>query len=206
MASQHDEKNSFNQAVLNDSYQLRATMPYTWVLRWVNKREFSLKLNEDTLTSARSVIGIDKSEIHRYFKQVIEIRPYSIVYHRSGESKLKHCSDMDHFHAVTCHPQHPTSENSFIVLWKLLSERASHPYTVTAPKVYNPYGLCTYFEKEPDKRAIVAAGNLRTEPQNLMYKQLTKKKTLLEDKEESSEDDADTNSKKNIVRGKNMIL
>lgn len=91
--------------------------------------------------SARSSIAFDKSEIHRYFKQVIENRPYIIVYHRAGESKLKYCSDVNHFHVVTGHPQHPTSEHSFIMLKKLLAKRLNHPYTVTAPKVYNPYGL-----------------------------------------------------------------
>lgn len=112
---------------------------------------------------------------------------------------MKHCSDVDHFHMVTWHPQHHTSEHSFIMLKKLLSERANHPYSVTAPKVYNPYGLCAYFEKEPEKRVVVAAGNLRTEAQTMMFRKLTKK-TLVDEKEDSSEDDADINSKKKTVR------
>lgn len=194
MANQHEEKTAFNNAILNDSYQLKTTTPYTSVFRWCNEREFSLKISEDTVSSAKAAIGFDRTEIHGYLKQVIDNRPYIIVYHRAGESKLKHCSDVDHFYMVTWHPQHPTSEHSSIMLKKLLSERATHPYTVTAPKVYNPFGLCAYFEKEPDKRAIVAAGNLRTDPQQMMYKKLTKK-TLVDEKEDSSEDYADINSK-----------
>lgn len=47
MATQLDEKKiSFNNAVLNDKYQLQATTPYTWVLRWANEQEYSLKINE----------------------------------------------------------------------------------------------------------------------------------------------------------------
>lgn len=72
---------------------------------------------------------------------------------------------------------------------------------MTAPKVYNPYGLCAYFEKEPEKRAGVAAGNLKTEPQLMMFRRLTEK-TLLDNRDESSEDDADINSKKKTARGK----
>lgn len=54
-------------------------------------------------------------------------------------------------------------------------------------------------KKNPKKGVVVAAGNLRTEAQTMMFRKLTKK-TLVDEKEDSSEDDADINSKKKTVR------
>lgn len=88
---------------------------------------------------------------------------------------------------VTWHLQHPTREHS------CLATEEHTSYSVTAPKVYNPCGLCQYCEKEPEKREIVAAGNLVTDGQIAMYKKLTKNE-LNNKRDESSEDAADINS------------
>lgn len=96
-------KDAFHQlgSILDDEYQLGSTTPDTWVSRWENEREFALNLSDENVETARRAIAFDDTEIHRYLKQVIDSKPYIIVYHRAGESKLKHCSDVDHFHMVT---------------------------------------------------------------------------------------------------------
>lgn len=80
-----------------------------------------------------------------------------------------------------------------------MNERVNRPYNISCPKVYNPYGL--YFEKEPDKRKIVAAGNITTEGQLKMLHKLTSKE-LAKENTASSDDDYDINNKNKTLRGK----
>lgn len=105
MATQLDEKNKFNSCVLNDEYHMKTITPYTWVFRWQNEREFTLNINENTVEAAKQAIVFNSSEIHRYLKQILENRA-PVVYHRAGESKLKHCSDrpFSHGHVAPATP------------------------------------------------------------------------------------------------------
>lgn len=178
--------------------------PYTWVYRWQNEREFDLNKKLTTVEAARHAI-VYNTDTHRYLKQILENKAHIVVYHKADESKLKHCSDIDHFHMITWHHQHPTSEHGFILLKKnkLMSERSVRPYSVSAPKVYNPYGLCQYFEKEPDKLEVVAAGNLITDRQLKMLRRMTDKE-LTNTQEDSS--DEDINNKKMHSKRKEIRL
>lgn len=91
--------------------------PYTWVYRWQNEREFDLNKKLTTVEAARHAI-VYNTDTHRYLKQILENKAHIVVYHKADESKLKHCSDIDHFHMITWHHQHPTSEHGFILLKK----------------------------------------------------------------------------------------
>lgn len=91
--------------------------PYTWVYRWQNEREFDLNKKLTTVEAARHAI-VYNTDTHRYLKQILENKAHIVVYHKAGESKLKHCPDIDHFHMITWHHQHPTSEHGFILLKK----------------------------------------------------------------------------------------
>lgn len=126
-------------------------------------------------------------EGHRYLHNIIASRPYIIIYHRAGLSKLKQCSDIDHFHMITWHFTHPTSEHSFNGLKKAMGNRAVHPYVVTYPKVYNPYGLANYFEKETHKREVIAANRVTTEGMKLFFGKVTDKKLMTEIANEQDE-------------------
>lgn len=63
MTTQIDEKARFNSAILNDSYQLNSTIPYTWVFRWSNEKEFKLNVSDDTVSAAKVANTFDKSEV-----------------------------------------------------------------------------------------------------------------------------------------------
>lgn len=170
------EKNRFNSIVLNDENNGKKITPYTWIYRWTSENEFTLKTHDDKILDYKPSTVFRHNEAHRYLQKVCDNRPYTIIYHKAGESKLKNCSDVDHFHMLTWHVAHPTSEHSFITLKRILNERSEHPYNINCPKVYNPYGLCAYLEREPEKRIAVAAGNLTTEGQKVVLRKITKKR------------------------------
>lgn len=91
-------------------------------------------------------------------------------------SRLKNCSDVDHFHVISWHYEHPTSEYGFAKLKKkALQDRGEHACTMTCPKVYSPYGLCTYLTTDPTIRTIISAANLRSDRQLTMLRRLTDK-------------------------------
>lgn len=202
MATQQEEKENFNKIVLNEESAGRKLTPYTWIVRWQNSAEYTLNLNEKFVEPARDDINFKDNDLHKYIKQVVDSKAHIVIYHTASESKLKkNCSDIDHFHLITWYTNHPTSEHSFIILKKLMNERVNHPYNISCPKVYNPYGLCIYFEKEPEKRQIVAAGNLKTEGQLKIFNRLTTKE-LAKETTPSSDEDYDINNKNKTLRGK----
>lgn len=201
MATQLEEMEIFNKVILNEESAGRKLTPYTWIVRWQNSAEYTLNLNDKFIEPAKDAINFKNNDLHKYFKQILESKAHIVIYHTASESKLKNCSDVDHFHLITGHTNHPTSEHSFIILKKLMNERISHPYNISCPKVYTPYGLCMYFEKEPEKRQIVAEGNITTEGQMKMFNKLTTKE-LTKNNTPSSDKDFDINNKNKILRGK----
>lgn len=47
---------------------------------------------------------------------------------------------------------------------------------MTYPKVYSPYGLCTYLTTDSTVRTVLSAGNLTTDRQLAVLQRLTDKK------------------------------
>lgn len=117
-------------------------------------------------------------ERKKYFMNVLDNHPYIVVYHVAGPSNLKNCSDVDHFHMLTWHPMHPTSEHSFNMLKRLMEEREEKGYVINYQKVYNPYGLVTYLSQDEETRYVEAVGNLQTDGQQTLLRKLTPKKIV----------------------------
>lgn len=192
-------KIDFNNTVLNDIYDGRKITAYTWIYRWENENEFVLRESEDTLQKATEAIEFKKKEAHKYLKNICENRPYIIVYHKAGPSKLKNCSDVGHFHMITWHYAHPTSEHSFNTLKRTLSGRGEQPYVINCLKIYNPYGLAVYLEKEPEKRIVITVDHLNSGGMKKMLSGITGKKEKMTV--------SHTSDQKQIRCGdKNMIL
>lgn len=82
--------------------------------------------NKGLLPAKRTLRGIENEE-KLYLFNVLENCPNIIVYHKSGPSKLKNYSDVDHFDMLTWHSQHPTCLHSFNILKKLFKMRGSNP-------------------------------------------------------------------------------
>lgn len=101
---------------------------------------------------------------------------------------------------VTWHVAHPTCEHSFNSLKKTLSNRGVHSYSITCPKIYNPYGLVEYFKKDPMVRHVVADDGIRTREQKAFLNKLTDK-ILKEEDEGKTEDYIDMSQKHDTVRG-----
>lgn len=83
--------------------------------------EFEIRTARDggLLPAKRTLKGAENEE-KRYLMSVLENCPNVVVYHKAEPSKLKNCSDMDHFHMLTWHSPHPTCQHSFNILKKLL--------------------------------------------------------------------------------------
>lgn len=94
---------------------------------------------------------------------------------RSQTKQLKHCADVDHFHMITWHHNHPTCEHSYVQMKKLQGERQINPYQISCQKIYNPYGLCSYLTMDPAKRSVTAAGHLETPGQLSVYRRICDK-------------------------------
>lgn len=78
-------------------------------------------------------------------------------------------------------------------------ERSEKPYNINCPKVYNPYGLALYFNKDPETRTAIAAGNIKSIGQKTMLRKITDK-----DYEEAtaSDEEEELAGKANTLRGK----
>lgn len=117
--------------------------PYAWIYRWESEQEFVLKPEDQQLHILVETLTMDLTKpTHKYLKNITESRPYICIYHKVGPSKMKNCSDIDHFHMISWHHDHPTCEYSFGALKKALNDRGERSYNMTCPKVYSPYGLC----------------------------------------------------------------
>lgn len=66
--------------------------------------------------------------------------------------------------------------------------------------MYTPYGLCTYYEKEPEKRIALAANMLRTEAQKKMLRKITDKKYI--QPKEYEDTNSELANKTDTLRGK----
>lgn len=121
-----------------------------------------------------------------------------MIYHKAGPSKMKNCSDVDHFHMISWHHDHPTCEYGFSALKKLLRDKGQRSYDLLWPKVYSPYGLCQYFEAEPDKRKVINAYDLTTDHQKQLLRRLTNKTIA----EAVTDEDTELTTKSDTLRGK----
>lgn len=193
------KRNADSTTILHDDYDGKRTTPYTWIYRWKNENEFSHTLKDTHISDYKSAIKFKQNEQHKYFQKICENRPHIIIYHKAGYSKLKNCSDVDHYHMITWHAAHPTAEHSFLTLKRLLMERSEKPYNINCPKVYNPYGLALYFNKDPETRTAIAAGNIKSIGQKTMLRKITDK-----DYEEAtaSDEEEELAGKANTLRGK----
>lgn len=96
---------------------------------------------------------------------------------------------------ITWHYAHLTSEHSFNTLKRILSERAERLYTINCPKIYNPYGLASYLQKEPEKRIVITADHLNSGGMKKMLSAITKK--MIPEKEEGDDDKSSYVASKN---------
>lgn len=169
------ERENFNKIVFDDETTGdKKLLCYTWIYRWKAPTEFSINLpGRDNLLPTKKTIQGRQDEQTRYLFNVLENSQNIVIYHKAGPSKLKNCSDVDHFHMLTWHSCHPTSQHSFNILKRLLKTRSSHPYNVFVQKVYNPHGLCKYLTEDPSARYIVTADNIKTTRQKHVLQTLT---------------------------------
>lgn len=175
--SQHKEKERFNKLVNDDVVERKKIAPYMWIYRWEEPTELDIKSDKEIILPAEKILNLnEKKDQHRYLRNILENRTYIVIYHKAGPSKLKQCIDVDHFHMITWHHNHPTSEHSFMGLKKAMANRGLHPYSVTCSKVYNPYGLAEYFKKEPEKQDVIAVNRINTEGQKAFLQKITVKK------------------------------
>lgn len=91
-ATQMEEKRRFNDQILNDEYDGKKDG---------SVHIFTLKINNNTIEDYKTAITFRNNENHKYLKKICDNRPDIIVYHKAGISKLKNCSDIDHFHMIT---------------------------------------------------------------------------------------------------------
>lgn len=180
--------------VSEDSSNGRKICPCTW---WEDPTEFNL-VHDDRYVKTAEVLNLDdRKDQHRFLKNILESRPYIIIYHKAGLSKLKHCSDVDHFHMITWHVNHPTSEHSFMGLKRTVAKRGIHPYEISCPKVYNPYGL-TILRKKPERREVIVANRLTTEGQKAFFTKVTDKTIPIRQEEVNY---TDMSTKQDTIRG-----
>lgn len=111
--TQMEAQINFNQIIHNEDYAGKKITPYTWIYRWQNEQEFGINERLTVITNAKQVISFKKTEAHKYLQNIFENRPNIIIYHEAGESKLKNCSNVDHFHIISWHNAHPTSIVSY---------------------------------------------------------------------------------------------
>lgn len=134
------EKEEFNKQILQcEKSGDKVLQCYTWIYRCESPNEFQIQTptSNELMNGRKALQGPDSEK--RYLLNVTENCPNIIVYYRASPSKLKNCSDVDHFHMLTWHSQHLTCLHSFNILKKLLKTRGSGLYTVSAQKVYNPH-------------------------------------------------------------------
>lgn len=131
--SNYVQRESFNFEIFHDDMVGEKKTDFnTWIYRWDRPVEFEIRTprDEGLLPGKRTLKRTENEE------KSCNI----IVYHKAGPSKLKNCSDVDHFHMLTWHSQHLTCLHSFNILKKLLkTRRGVKPYTVSVQKVYNPH-------------------------------------------------------------------
>lgn len=133
--STHTEMNAERETFDDETWGDKKLVGYTWIYRWEAPTEFTMHMpSDDTLLPAKRTIHGQQNEQTRYLMNVLENSPNIVVYHKAGPSKLKNCSDVDHFHMLTWHSCHPTSHHSFNILKRLLKSRGSHPYNVPCRK------------------------------------------------------------------------
>lgn len=189
-----------NDAILNDGpTDGKILKAYTWIYRWEDPREFHFKTSEYVQTARKSIF-YKPDEKKKYLNFILNNNPYIIVHHRAGPSKIKACNDIDHFHMITWHSDHPTSQHSFMMLKKLMATKTKNEYSMKCQRVYNPYGLCKYLTQDGEIRRVVCCGNLSTKWQLTMLRQLTEKKPMNETGKDS-ESEEEVYTTKTTVRG-----
>lgn len=118
------EKMQWNEYILNDEKDGKKITPYTWIYRWESENEFKITMNDKELHILPITLTINPTKnTHKYLKSITDIRPYICIYHKAGPSKMKNCSDVDHFHMISWHNDHLTCEYGFGALKKALNER-----------------------------------------------------------------------------------
>lgn len=133
----------------------------------------------------------------KYLKNICANSPHIVIHHKALESKIKGCMNIDHFHMIAWHPEHPTATHSFIML-KRLQATGVGEYEIRCQKVYTLHGLAKYLTKEPEKRIVVAASNITTNGQKAILSMFTNRQP---NDSNSSNKDTDTYHTKTTIRG-----
>lgn len=151
--TQMEAQINFNQIIHNEDYAGKKITPYTWIYRWQNEQEFGINERLTVIANAKQVISLKKNRGPQIFTKYIWESAQHNHIPRSRwikAEKLQQRRPLSHYKLAQCSPD----KYSFILLKKILTERECRPYTMTCPKVYNQYGLCRYFEKEPSKKGL----------------------------------------------------
>lgn len=86
----------------------------------------------------------------KYLQNITNNSPHILIHHKGFESNIKGCIDVDHFHMITWHSEHPTSTHSFIML-KWMQGQGPSNYEMKFQKIFTPHGLGRYLTREPEK-------------------------------------------------------
>lgn len=183
-AAVYATKESFDNFIKNSQQ-----VPYTWVYRWNADNEFTWQ-ESPNIHKAVETIHYTPSPQAQYFMNIISKHPSIVIYHKNGQSKVKHCRDKKHFHVISFHKEHPSNIHSFQMFKNILKNNIANPYTMSAIKVFTPFGFCKYLTQDDTMRWVICADNLHSKQQNAMLKQLT-------DKEYSENEDSDTDCQTN---------